>query len=130
MGECTHTVFDSLNRIEYENTMSDLLGMEVHVKELLPPDDSGYGFDNIGDVLTLSPLHLERFLEAARLFQPDGCRPGDGRERDEQLEERHVVQARHRATREWTNEKFYPKCKFRVLSKRRIRHAGAALGLQ
>lgn len=56
-----------LNRIEYENTMSDLLGMEVHVKELLPPDDSGYGFDNIGDVLTLSPLHLERFLEAARV---------------------------------------------------------------
>lgn len=56
-----------LNRIEYENTMSDLLGMQVQVKELLPPDDSGYGFDNIGDVLTLSPLHLERFLEAARV---------------------------------------------------------------
>jgi len=56
-----------LNRIEYENTMSDLLGMDVQVKELLPPDDSGYGFDNIGDVLTLSPLHLERFLEAARV---------------------------------------------------------------
>ena len=76
-------------------------------------------------------MHLERFLEAARLLQPDGCRPGDGRERDEQLEERHVVQARHRATREWTNEKFYPKSKFHVLSKRRIsacrRGAGIAI---
>ncbi len=56
-----------LNRTEYENTLRDLLGVQVDVRELLPPDDSGYGFDNIGDVLTLSPAHLDRFLDAARV---------------------------------------------------------------
>lgn len=56
-----------LNRIEYQNTLRDLLGVDVEVIDLLPPDDTGYGFDTIGDVLTLSPAHLERFLEAARV---------------------------------------------------------------
>ncbi|MBK1826282.1 DUF1592 domain-containing protein [Haloferula rosea] len=55
-----------LNRIEYENTLKDLLGVRLELQELLPPDDSGYGFDNIGDVLTLSPAHMERFLASAR----------------------------------------------------------------
>lgn len=65
-----------LNRIEYENTLEDLLGVQVKVRDLLPPDDSGYGFDNIGDVLTLSPLHLERFLEAARVSLDQAVRVG------------------------------------------------------
>ncbi|MCU0795511.1 MAG: DUF1592 domain-containing protein [Akkermansiaceae bacterium] len=56
-----------LNRLEYQNTLRDLLGVKVEILELLPPDDSGYGFDNIGDVLSMSPAHLERFLEAARI---------------------------------------------------------------
>jgi len=56
-----------LNRLEYQNTLRDLLGVKVEVMDLLPPDDSGYGFDNIGDVLSMSPAHLERFLEAARI---------------------------------------------------------------
>jgi mono/diheme cytochrome c family protein len=55
-----------LNRTEYKNTIRDLLGVDVDVEEILPTDDSGYGFDNIGDVLTLSPIHLERYLDAAR----------------------------------------------------------------
>ncbi|BCU77284.1 DUF1592 domain-containing protein [Luteolibacter sp. LG18] len=55
-----------LNREEYRNTIQDLLGVEVAVENVLPPDDSGYGFDNIGDVLTLSPVHIERYLAAAR----------------------------------------------------------------
>ena len=54
-----------LNRTEYANAVRDLLGLEVDASELLPPDDSGYGFDNIGDVLTVSPLLLERYLAAA-----------------------------------------------------------------
>lgn len=54
-----------LNRVEYENTLEDLLGVPLDIQDLLPPDDSGYGFDNIGDVLTLSPAHLERFLQTA-----------------------------------------------------------------
>jgi len=54
-----------LNRSEYGNAIRDLLGLQVDVAELLPPDDSGYGFDNIGDVLTVSPELLDRYLLAA-----------------------------------------------------------------
>lgn len=57
-----------LNRTEYANAVRDLLDFDttaVDVKSFLPGDDSGYGFDNIGDVLSLSPLLLERYLSAA-----------------------------------------------------------------
>src|SRR5258708_27049461 len=54
-----------LNRTEYANAIRDLLALEIDVAELLPADDIGYGFDNIGDVLTVSPLLLERYLSAA-----------------------------------------------------------------
>jgi Protein of unknown function (DUF1592)/Protein of unknown function (DUF1588)/Protein of unknown function (DUF1587)/Protein of unknown function (DUF1585)/Protein of unknown function (DUF1595) len=54
-----------LNRAEYANAIRDLLGLEVDVTELLPTDDAGYGFDNIGDVLTVSPSLLEKYLLAA-----------------------------------------------------------------
>jgi len=53
-----------LNRIEYANTLRDLLGINIDASRL-PPDDSGYGFDHIGDVLTLAPAHLERYQEIA-----------------------------------------------------------------
>lgn len=65
-----------LNRVEYQNTLRDLLGVNVNVMDLIPPDDSGYGFDNIGDVLTLSPAHLERYLEAARVALDKAVIPG------------------------------------------------------
>ena len=54
-----------LNRTEYANAIRDLLALEIDVAELLPADDIGYGFDNIGDVLPVSPLLLERYLSAA-----------------------------------------------------------------
>jgi hypothetical protein len=54
-----------LNRSEYANAIRDLLALEIDSSELLPADDIGYGFDNIGDVLTVSPLLLERYLSAA-----------------------------------------------------------------
>jgi hypothetical protein len=54
-----------LNRAEYANAIRDLIGLEVDVSELLPTDDAGYGFDNIGDVLTVSPTLLEKYLVAA-----------------------------------------------------------------
>jgi hypothetical protein len=54
-----------LNRTEYANAIRDLLAIEIDVSELLPADDIGYGFDNIGDVLNVSPLLLERYLSAA-----------------------------------------------------------------
>lgn len=54
-----------LNRVEYANAVRDLLALDIDVSELLPADDAGYGFDNIGDVLTVSPTLMERYLLAA-----------------------------------------------------------------
>ncbi len=54
-----------LNRVEYDNTIRDLLGVNLNLSENFPSDDVGYGFDNIGDVLNVSPLLMERYLEAA-----------------------------------------------------------------
>lgn len=57
-----------LNRSEYRNTMRDLLGIDPAYHDLaeqLPSDDTGYGFDNIADVLSMSPLQLEMFLQSA-----------------------------------------------------------------
>ncbi|MDQ3012708.1 MAG: DUF1592 domain-containing protein, partial [Acidobacteriota bacterium] len=55
-----------LNRVEYSNAVRDLLALDIKPGMALPVDDSGYGFDNIGDVLTLSPALLERYMSAAR----------------------------------------------------------------
>ena len=54
-----------LNRAEYTNAIRDLLNLDVDGASLLPADDSSYGFDNIGDVLTVSPTLLERYMSAA-----------------------------------------------------------------
>jgi Protein of unknown function (DUF1588)/Protein of unknown function (DUF1587)/Protein of unknown function (DUF1592)/Protein of unknown function (DUF1585)/Protein of unknown function (DUF1595)/Planctomycete cytochrome C len=54
-----------LNRTEYRNSLRDLLGIDFPVETALPPDDVGYGFDNIGDVLSISPMRMEKFIEAA-----------------------------------------------------------------
>ncbi|HVY66063.1 MAG TPA: DUF1592 domain-containing protein [Gammaproteobacteria bacterium] len=54
-----------LNRAEYSNAIRDLLDLDVDVTALLPPDDSAFGFDNIGDMLVFSPTLLERYLSAA-----------------------------------------------------------------
>jgi mono/diheme cytochrome c family protein len=55
-----------LNRTEYKNTVRDLLGVEFDTEKEFPPDDTGHGFDNIADVLTLPPMLLEKYLAAAR----------------------------------------------------------------
>ena len=55
-----------LNRAEYGNAVRDLLGLDLDHARDLPADDSGYGFDNISDVLTVSPLHIEKYIAAAR----------------------------------------------------------------
>jgi mono/diheme cytochrome c family protein len=54
-----------LNRAEYNNTIRDLVGVDFQPAEDFPSDDVGHGFDNIGDVLSLSPVLLERYLAAA-----------------------------------------------------------------
>ncbi|MSU23997.1 MAG: DUF1592 domain-containing protein [Opitutus sp.] len=54
-----------LNRVEYRNTVRDLMGADFNSEVEFPPDDTGNGFDNIADVLTVSPLLLEKYLQAA-----------------------------------------------------------------
>ena len=54
-----------LNRGEYNNTVRDLLGVDLRPADSFPVDDSGYGFDNNGDVLSISPLLMEKYVEAA-----------------------------------------------------------------
>ena len=54
-----------LNRAEYANAVRDLLGVQIDPRLYLPADDSGYGFDNIADVLSVSPGLMERYMLAA-----------------------------------------------------------------
>jgi mono/diheme cytochrome c family protein len=70
-----------LNRAEYNNTVRDLLGVNLRPADDFPQDDSGYGFDNIGDVLSLSPGLMEKYLAAAErvartaLYGPEPLKP-------------------------------------------------------
>jgi len=54
-----------LNRSEYSNTIRDLLAVDFHAEKSFPTDDLGNGFDNIGDVLTVSPVLMEKYMAAA-----------------------------------------------------------------
>ncbi|HRF01863.1 MAG TPA: DUF1592 domain-containing protein [Pirellulaceae bacterium] len=54
-----------LNRVEYRNTIRDLIGVDFDPTESFPSDEIGHGFDNVGETLTISPLLLERYLAAA-----------------------------------------------------------------
>lgn len=55
-----------LNRSEYTNTIRDLLAVDFRADRNFPTDDSGEGFDNIGDILTVSPLLMDKYISAAR----------------------------------------------------------------
>jgi len=62
-----HPTIHRLNRAEYSNAIRDLLALDVQPGSNLPPDDSGYGFDNIGDVLSLSPVLIEKYMSVGRM---------------------------------------------------------------
>ncbi len=74
-----------LNRYEYDNTIRDLLAVDFHPAADFPADDSGYGFDNIGDVLSLSPVLMDKYLAAAEKIAaiaiPSGALPKPGFQR-------------------------------------------------
>ena len=55
-----------LNRVEYRNTIRDLMGVEFDTDREFPADDAGHGFDNIASVLTISPMLMEKYLNAAK----------------------------------------------------------------
>jgi Protein of unknown function (DUF1592)/Protein of unknown function (DUF1588)/Protein of unknown function (DUF1587)/Protein of unknown function (DUF1585)/Protein of unknown function (DUF1595) len=59
-------ILHRLNRTEYANAIRDLLSLDIDVSSLLPPDDESYGFDNIADVLGVSPALLEQYVNASR----------------------------------------------------------------
>jgi hypothetical protein len=77
------TLLHRMNRAEYSNAIRDLLALEVDVTSLLPPDDSSYGFDNIADILGVSPALQEHYLTAAdqisalAVGSPDAATPTD-----------------------------------------------------
>lgn len=69
-----------LNRAEYRNTIRDLLAVDFDPTQNFPSDNVGYGFDNIGDVLSLSPLLMEKYLDAAEMITGEAIpviTPGD-----------------------------------------------------
>ena len=63
-GSRRHPRIRRLNRVEYENTVRDLFGIRVDLKDSLPADPKSQGFDNIGDVLSISTEQLEVYLQA------------------------------------------------------------------
>jgi hypothetical protein len=70
-----------LNRNEYNNTIRDLLGVHFQPADDFPADDIGYGFDNIGDVLSLPPILLEKYLTAAEKIVANAFKSADTRQR-------------------------------------------------
>jgi mono/diheme cytochrome c family protein len=80
-----HVTLRRLNRVEYRNTVRDLMGVDFDSDVEFPPDDTGNGFDNLGDILTVAPLLLEKYLQAAEaivnqavpLSPPSDVAPGD-----------------------------------------------------
>ena len=60
-----------LNRTEYNNTIRDLIGIDFHPADDFPSDDVGYGFDNIGDVLSMPPILMEKYLAAAETISEE-----------------------------------------------------------
>ncbi len=61
------TILRRLNRVEYENSVHELLGIDTPIKEILPQDMPQHGFDTVADGMRLSQLHMEKYLEAADL---------------------------------------------------------------
>jgi hypothetical protein len=61
-----HVAVHRLNRKEYQNAVEDLLAVKIDAEDLLPPDTSADGFDNVAEVLQVSPSFLEQYLSAAR----------------------------------------------------------------
>lgn len=71
-----HTVLRRLNRTEYDNTVRELLALySFKPSSEFPPEDTGYGFDNIGAVLSISPMLMEKYLRAAARIRTEVMKP-------------------------------------------------------
>jgi mono/diheme cytochrome c family protein len=71
-----HLTAHRLNRVEYNNTVRDLLAVKFKPAADFPADDSGYGFDNIGNVLSVSPILMEKYLAAAKKIASEAIPSG------------------------------------------------------
>lgn len=102
-----------LNRNEYSNTIRDLLAVDFHAERDFPSDDSGHGFDNVSDVLTISPILMERYLRAAERIaaraiggDPLPARPVDAeyhtKDKTVRRIDRSTIEASHRI--DWDGE--------------------------
>jgi hypothetical protein len=84
-----------LNKFEYNNTVRDLLAVKFKPADDFPADDSGYGFDNNGDVLSLSPVLMEKYLAAAEKIAktviPSDALPKATQERHKRPANRHAL---------------------------------------
>ena len=76
-GSSGEVTLRRLNVTEYRNTIRDLLDVEFDADSFFPDDDVGYGFDTIGDVLTMSPLLTERYLDAAERIAAEAIQDPD-----------------------------------------------------
>ena len=65
------TVMRRLNRREYQNTLNDLFGTHLELSELLPEDSRDHEFDNVGSALGISMVHMQRYMDAAKLVLDD-----------------------------------------------------------
>jgi mono/diheme cytochrome c family protein len=87
-------VLRRLNRVEYENTVRDLLGIHVELQELLPEDSALHGFDNVGEALHTSSFLMEKYLQAADVALgkaiANGPKPPLVKKRISLQDERHV----------------------------------------
>ncbi|WP_435005070.1 DUF1592 domain-containing protein [Tundrisphaera lichenicola] len=70
-------VIRRLNRQEYNNTIRDLLGVDLRLADAFPPDDIGFGFDNVGSALNISPILVEKYLDAAEIALDRSIIPPD-----------------------------------------------------
>ena len=70
-----------LNRAEYDNTVHDLVGVSFHPADDFPSDDVGYGFDNIGDVLSMPPILMEKYLAASEKIIDAAWKSDEARKR-------------------------------------------------
>lgn len=96
-------VLRRLNRVEYENTIHDLLGVDTRLQELLPEDESVGGFDNNARALRLSAVHMERYLEASDLALDDAiC---NDRDPPEKLRKKYRFRFKGNSQAAWTLSK-------------------------
>ncbi|MFO0891658.1 MAG: DUF1592 domain-containing protein [Isosphaeraceae bacterium] len=73
-------VIRRLNRQEYNNTIRDLIGLDLRLADDFPSDEIGHGFDNVGSALNISPAHVEKYIEAAEIAMDRAILPPDAAE--------------------------------------------------